>query len=182
MQGKPIWSSTWNDSSRLWAIAARGALVSEFPCGYEPRSWNFPVRNRSIAALSQAVLVVQAAARSGSLSTARWALDLGRDLFARMMAGGKVSIAVGMTAMGIAVLLGTLIGVLPGLGPTATIAMLLPITFGLPPVSSLAHREITVRVLTSIPLDVFGKRMQRKMRRGVAQMNEERSVVLSKNI
>ncbi len=64
------------------AIAARGALVSEFPCGYEPRSWNFPVRNRSIAALSQAVLVVQAAARSGSLSTARWALDLGRDLFA----------------------------------------------------------------------------------------------------
>ncbi len=64
------------------AIAARGALVSEFPCGYEPRSWNFPVRNRSIAALSQAVLVVQAAARSGSLSTARWALDLGRDVFA----------------------------------------------------------------------------------------------------
>lgn len=64
------------------AIAARGALVSEFPCGYEPRSWNFPVRNRSIAALSRAVLVVQAAARSGSLSTARWALDLGRDLFA----------------------------------------------------------------------------------------------------
>ncbi len=64
------------------AIAARGALVTEFPCGYEPRSWNFPVRNRSIAALSQAVLVVQAAARSGSLSTARWALDLGRDIFA----------------------------------------------------------------------------------------------------
>lgn len=64
------------------AIAARGALVSEFPCGYEPRSWNFPVRNRSIAALSRAVLVVQAAARSGSLSTARWALDLGREIFA----------------------------------------------------------------------------------------------------
>ncbi len=64
------------------AIAARGALVSEFPCGYEPRTWNFPVRNRSIAALSSATLVVQAAARSGSLSTARWALDLGRDIFA----------------------------------------------------------------------------------------------------
>ncbi len=64
------------------AIAARGALVTEFPFGYEPRTWNFPVRNRSIAALSQAVLVVQAAARSGSLSTARWALELGRDLFA----------------------------------------------------------------------------------------------------
>ena len=40
--------------------------------------------------------------------------ELGRDLFARMMAGGKVSIAVGMTAMGIAVLLGTLIGVTAG--------------------------------------------------------------------
>ncbi len=63
-------------------IAARGALVSEFPCGLQPRSWHFPVRNRVIAALSAGTLVVQAAPRSGSLLTARWALDLGREVWA----------------------------------------------------------------------------------------------------
>ncbi len=64
------------------AIAARGALVSEFPPGLEPKAWHFPVRNRLIAALAAAVLVVRAAPRSGSLVTARLALDLGREVFA----------------------------------------------------------------------------------------------------
>ncbi len=63
-------------------IAARGALVSEFPCGAGPRGWHFPVRNRLIAALSAGTLVVQAALRSGSLITARHALDLGREVWA----------------------------------------------------------------------------------------------------
>jgi len=63
-------------------IAAAGALVSEFPCGLSPRSWHFPVRNRVIAALASGTLVVQAAPRSGSLLTARWALDLGREVWA----------------------------------------------------------------------------------------------------
>ena len=63
-------------------VAARGALVTEFPCGVTPRGWHFPVRNRIIAALGAGTLVVQAAARSGSLSTARHALDLGREVFA----------------------------------------------------------------------------------------------------
>jgi len=63
-------------------IAARGALVSEFPCGLSPRSWHFPVRNRVIAALAAGTLVVQAAPRSGSLITARHALDLGREVWA----------------------------------------------------------------------------------------------------
>lgn len=63
-------------------IAARGALVSEFPCGLAPRSWHFPVRNRLIAALTAGTLVVQAAPRSGSLVTARHALELGRDVWA----------------------------------------------------------------------------------------------------
>lgn len=63
-------------------IAARGALVSEFPCGLPPRSWHFPMRNRVIAALSAGTLVVQAAPRSGSLLTARWAADLGREVWA----------------------------------------------------------------------------------------------------
>jgi len=63
-------------------IATRGALVSEFPCGLAPRSWHFPVRNRVIAALTAGTLVVQAAPRSGSLVTARHALELGRDVWA----------------------------------------------------------------------------------------------------
>jgi DNA processing protein len=64
------------------AIVARGALVSEFPCGAGPRGWHFPVRNRMIAALAAVTLVVQATPRSGSLSTARHARDLGRPVFA----------------------------------------------------------------------------------------------------
>ncbi len=64
------------------AIADRGALVTEFPCGVEPKAWHFPVRNRLIAALAAATLVVRAAPRSGSLVTARFALDLGRDVLA----------------------------------------------------------------------------------------------------
>jgi DNA processing protein len=63
-------------------IAAHGALLSEFPCGLSPRSWHFPMRNRVIAALSAGTLVVQAAPRSGSLLTARWAADLGREVWA----------------------------------------------------------------------------------------------------
>lgn len=63
-------------------IAERGALITEFPCGVEPKAWQFPVRNRLIAALAAATLVVRAAPRSGSLVTARLALDLGRDVLA----------------------------------------------------------------------------------------------------
>jgi DNA processing protein len=63
-------------------IAARGALVSEFPCDAGPRSWHFPVRNRVIAALAAGTLVVQATAKSGSLVTARHSLDLGREVWA----------------------------------------------------------------------------------------------------
>lgn len=63
-------------------IAARGALLTEFPCAMPPRAWHFPLRNRSIAALAAGTLVVQAALRSGSLITARHALDLGREVWA----------------------------------------------------------------------------------------------------
>jgi DNA processing protein len=63
-------------------IAAKGCLVSEQPMGLVPQARHFPLRNRLIAGLSRAVVVVEAAARSGSLITARDALDLGRDVLA----------------------------------------------------------------------------------------------------
>jgi DNA processing protein len=64
------------------AIAAQGCLVSEQPPGLEPQARHFPQRNRIVAGLARAVVVVEAAAKSGSLITARDAADLGRDVLA----------------------------------------------------------------------------------------------------
>jgi DNA processing protein len=64
------------------AIRKQGALITELPFGTPPRPYQFPVRNRIIAVLSRATIVVQAAARSGSLITARYALELGREVLA----------------------------------------------------------------------------------------------------
>lgn len=63
-------------------VAARGALISEYPPGTEPKGSHFPVRNRILAGLSLGVVVVEGTETSGSLITARWALEEDRDVFA----------------------------------------------------------------------------------------------------
>jgi DNA processing protein len=78
-------------------IAATGGLLSEFPPGTPPRGRQFPSRNRIVAALADAVLVVEAREASGALVTARLALEMGRPLYAapgsagtdRLIASGR---------------------------------------------------------------------------------------------
>jgi len=64
------------------AVMASGAMISEFPSGSPPRAYHFPRRNRILAGLCEAVVVVEAEMKSGALNTARWALDMGREVLA----------------------------------------------------------------------------------------------------
>jgi DNA processing protein len=64
------------------ALEGRGLLLSEYGWLLPPHPWHFPARNRVIAALADAVVIVEGDARSGALHTAAFAVDLGRDVLA----------------------------------------------------------------------------------------------------
>lgn len=72
------------------AIAQQGAVISEFPMATEPRPYHFPRRNRIISGMSQGIIVVEAAQKSGALITADFALEQGRDVYA---IPGRVDVA-----------------------------------------------------------------------------------------
>lgn len=62
-------------------VAASGGVISEFPPGTSPQPHHFPLRNRIISGLSRAVIVIEAGERSGSLITAKMAMEQGREVF-----------------------------------------------------------------------------------------------------
>lgn len=62
-------------------IAEKGCIISEYPPGTEPDKWRFPLRNRIISGLADAVFLVQAPERSGALITGKYAEEQGKDLF-----------------------------------------------------------------------------------------------------
>ncbi len=91
-------------ASLAGAIAQRGLIVSEYPPGVEPAPWRFPARNRIVAGLADATVVVEARERSGALITADLALDEGREVLAvpgeitsRLSAGTNALLRLGAT-------------------------------------------------------------------------------------
>ncbi|MBQ8686222.1 MAG: DNA-processing protein DprA [Alphaproteobacteria bacterium] len=70
------------NESLYWEILERGAIVSEMPVGFVPVATNFVQRNRIVAGLGQRLILGEADMKSGSMTTARFAIDYGRDVWA----------------------------------------------------------------------------------------------------
>jgi DNA processing protein len=135
-------------------IASKGLRISEMPMGLQPMARHFPKRNRIISGLAQATVIVEAAAKSGSLITARDALDQGRDVLAvpghpfdARAAGGNMLIRDG------AVLVRNAQDVVEALAPLAPQRTTLPLEEPAPKLSDLRetsqlHMQIMSRLGT----------------------------------
>jgi DNA processing protein len=75
-----IWPT--ENESLYWEIVERGAIISEMPVGFVPVATNFVQRNRWVAGLSEKLILGEADIKSGSMTTARFAIDYGRDVWA----------------------------------------------------------------------------------------------------
>lgn len=138
------------------AIAEQGALVTEYPPGTPPRRHQFPERNRLVAGMARVVVVVEAAARSGALVTARLALEEGREVLA---VPGRVTdeLAQGPNAL-------LRLGAAPCLGAADVLAEL-----GLRPAAQAAQAADDGGVLGILPrgealaVDELAARLQREL-------------------
>ena len=70
------------NESLYYQILERGAVISEMPVGFEPRATNFVQRNRWVAGMSEKIILGEADMKSGSMTTARFAIDYGREIWA----------------------------------------------------------------------------------------------------
>jgi len=71
------------ENAELFRMVSRsGLMLSEYPPGFKPEKWTFPMRNRIIAALSDAIVVTEASMKSGSLHTATYGVEINRDVHA----------------------------------------------------------------------------------------------------
>ncbi|HKP19551.1 MAG TPA: DNA-processing protein DprA, partial [Gaiellaceae bacterium] len=109
-------------------IAREGLIVSEYPPGVMPTPWRFPARNRIVAGLAAATVVVEARAKSGALITADLALDEGREVFAvpgeitsALSAGTNALIRLGATAATGAADVLEVFGLAPAEAPTVAL-------------------------------------------------------------
>jgi DNA processing protein len=145
------------------AIAASGALLTEYPPGTPPRRHHFPERNRVIAGMADAVVVVEGRARSGALITARLALDEGREVLA--VPGSILSeLSLGPNAL-------LRLGARPLLTPGDVLeAIGVDATTGGDGSESVLHRELPVAPGEELTVDEIAERTGREVHELLAEL------------